>query len=196
MFGDTPPVAVMDVATNDKFVSAISFGNERLARQKLPPVTLLSKMSPIDEADNGQVAPDTAVDLAGDSIVTDSLLQMTSLSSGSNNKQDHAVVDPSSSIEADSIDEGDDVPTVDPSTTVVVGKRSEDMDRVIMELTQAVIKSRSRNVDTMTKAMKSSNGLRRNGIRNSVSENDSLATLIRALSYNKLIITRLIRFEP
>ncbi len=180
MFGGKPAKGVMDVTRNERYVSSINFGDENLSRQRLPPVTevpgaeaaaaaaaaaatagaaaatTIRVLPPIGEGDNNLERSD----LFEDSIVTDSLLQMTSLSSKERKEEDSedggAVR--SSSVEADSIEAERlrrERRVSDEARRLGLAGRTEDMDRVIKELTQAVVNSK--NVATITRAMKYNN---------------------------------------
>ena len=186
MFGGQPTGNVLTVLKNDEYVRAIDFGDDRLLKQKRPPVTYKDNrcfgiryhhqqrgMSPIGESGRESRQQD--------SIVTDSLLQMTSLSSeNKNNKTDN---------DEDFFDEDllkeddDDVPdAITPANPLGLHK-NEDMDKVIKELTQAVIKSR--NVSTLTKAM-SRNHRQASAMHGSTSSDGSRKSLRRSRLRNSV----------
>ncbi len=180
-----------------RYVSAIHFGDEKLSRQRLPPVTeVATSTTPASMATTIRVMPAIGEENAdeisyaenfehsndfGDSIVTDSLLQMTSLSSKEQQQHQDVNIVHANQMESDSLEqevveeEGDTARRTSQSSAVGMARKSEDMDKVIMELTQAVIKSR--NISTITKAMKNNShgrnrSFRRGQIlRNSVSLN-------------------------
>ena len=121
----------LSVSRNGTFVRSIQFNKPMLFKQSRVPRMLESQLTPIGEVQNDSKFME-------DSIVTDALLQMTSFSSAK--------------IEDDSIEE------VDEEESPEEHQIKEDMDKVIAELTQAVIKSK--NVSTLTRAMNSKNSLR------------------------------------
>ncbi len=150
--GPMPHVNMLEVARDEKYVTSIKFGYERTAKTEdvAGNVSGLKKFGGKDGGKDGggddhdtavvgmryrQIASPVGEGYAGgpDSIVTDSLLQLTSLSPNGD-----VVV-----MEADSIEEmAKQSPVKAPGP-----RRSEDMDRVIKELTQAVIKSRYCTMD-------------------------------------------------
>ena len=131
------------VSRNGSFVRSIQFNNKvapRMGSAMLrKPRMLETQLSPI-----GEVQDDSKIQ---DSIVTDKLLQMTSFSSN-NHKSSEDDLDHDKELESP--------------------KKKEDMDKVIAELTQAVMKSK--NVTTLTRAMntKESSLSRGSKLRNSL----------------------------
>ena len=93
----------------------------------------------------GEVQDDSKLQ---DSIVTDSLLQMTSFSNDSNE-----------TVLAANVDNGE--PLSPDSLQVNSQQRKEDMDKVIAELTQAVMKSK--NITTLQRAMTKKSNSSNNG---------------------------------
>ena len=93
----------------------------------------------------GEVQDDSKLQ---DSIVTDSLLQMTSFSNDSNETVLAANIDNDECLSPDSLQ-------------VNSQQRKEDMDRVIEELTQAVMKSK--NITTLQRAMTKKSNSSNNG---------------------------------
>ena len=93
----------------------------------------------------GEVQDDSKLQ---DSIVTDSLLQMTSFSNDSNE-----------TVLAANVDNGE--PLSPDSLQVNSQQRKEDMDKVIEELTQAVMKSK--NITTLQRAMTKKSNSSNNG---------------------------------
>ena len=86
MFGGRPSSGAFDVSRDSRFVAAIHFGDEKLSRLATPPVVSKIKRNGTKEGKGEKVqglkyARDLKEEEAQhDSIVTDSLLQMTSLS--------------------------------------------------------------------------------------------------------------------
>lgn len=132
MFG-RPPDNVMEVAKNDRFVSSIKFGDNKPKSYRFGDACKENDENcfGIKSYHNLEMNVDPH-----DSIVTDSLLQMTSFSTDSKLGKD----------------EDEDEEELRKSDALAGIRKTEDMDNVIKELTQAVM--RSRNVSTLTKAMK------------------------------------------
>jgi len=138
MFSGQPGAAILDVARDPRYVGAIHFGDDRLRRQRVAPTIMNDggqhrrTMSTIGEEE----------DVESDSLVTDSILQMTSLTSGERPPTKDAAQE---------------------EAVAVTPRKSEDMDAVIRELAQAVAKSR--NVSTLTKAVGGRGGFLRRSAR-------------------------------
>lgn len=150
--GSSSPDSAVSVVRNGEFVKDIQFGPSNKMMQlrpnnkvrpagpslKVPKMLQLDAhktfhyrdMSPIGEVASQEGSSVPHHKDSKDSIVTEALLQMTSFSTTTNH-------------ESNDDGEGDNLPG---------SKKSEDMDKVIAELTQAVMKSR--NVTTLTRAMK------------------------------------------
>lgn len=176
MFGDKPGPHVFNVVRNGGFVSSIQFGGSKSLKRPIHPRLgpqnskergfgiAHTQLSPIDEM---QVDYETNAGM-DDSIVTDSLLQLTSFSP--------AIVKPqlntnrTNAFSGQIPDEQDEDEAIYPPSGMV--RKNENMDNVIRELTQAVIKSRNRS--TLTRAMGSkastqrSSSSRRTYLRNSI----------------------------
>ena len=122
------PQRFTNVSRNGSFVRSIQFGKNKVTPRMGSSMILRNKvprmLEPTQLSPIGEVQDDSKI--FQDSIVTDKLLQMTSFSSNPNKSED----DPDDDQES---------------------PRKEDMDKVIAELTQAVMKSK--NVTTLTRAM-------------------------------------------
>lgn len=183
MFGGRPGNVVMDVARNELYVSGIHFVPPRL-------------MTPIGEASLEQnVTTNTTTDSSThgtgselmafqdsghDSIVTEALLRMTSPVISDKEGQVHGGLREGEEAE----EEAAAAVSVVPGDHGLMIRRNEDMDRVIQELSHAVVKSR--NVATLTKAMSKKNNhesLTNKGSTSSVSlsRKQKLRNSIRAL---------------
>lgn len=120
------PKSTLDVARNGHFVHGVYLGGPKRIIMGSSVLRSRAFLTPIGEV------PDSDSKIMQDSIVTDALLQMTSFSNGE---------------ELITSAETDKAATED---------IKEDMDRVIAELTQAVMKSK--NVTTLTRAMNKNGG--------------------------------------
>ncbi|TRY67672.1 hypothetical protein TCAL_03096 [Tigriopus californicus] len=175
MFGEKPGPHVFNVVRNGGFVSSIQFGGAKSIKRPIHPrlgphsskerVFGIShkQLSPIDEM---QVDYETNAGM-DDSIVTDSLLQLTSFSPAIANPELKG--DRTGGFLGHIVEDQDDDEAIYPPSGMV--RKNENMDNVIRELTQAVIKSRNRS--TLTRAMGSKasgqrSSSRRTYLRNSI----------------------------
>ena len=197
MFGGKTPLNLFDVARNENYVSKIQIGSDgKIGQTIAPPLPdkkvfglRYRRMSPI-----GEIASHNQ-----DSIVTDSLLQMTSFSSSqvitttssvsrSNSFSHETITEEEYGPEDDDIDDDIDILNDDneddqESSPIKPGfgmvKKNEDMDKVIKELSQAVI--RSRNVSTLTRAMAINGSSALGSVRSSFKRNNRLRNSAKAL---------------
>eukprot|EP00095_Tigriopus_kingsejongensis_P004836 maker-scaffold713_size108309-snap-gene-0.12 protein:Tk04836 transcript:maker-scaffold713_size108309-snap-gene-0.12-mRNA-1 annotation:"hypothetical protein L798_06166" len=161
MFGNQPGPNVFNVIRNAGFVSRIQFGGARSLKPPLGPRLSHERSKPLSPIHENYVFHEAG---PNDSIVTESLLQLTSFNPTESNRSSSEIT---SRLEVYDV-EGDDEAICPPSGML---RKNEDMDNVIRELTQAVIKSRNRS--TLTKAMGSrlsnpQSSMRRTYLRNSI----------------------------
>ena len=168
MFAGKPLHSIVEVAQNEQFVSKIQIGNSQIqiGRQGKPTAKqsvivdvneeLVS--SPLEFSLNVQeeVSFEPNFDrseLTHDSIVTEALLQMTSLSSEPKPATIHEKVN-SEKNELPSPSASKSQEVILPGATGMVIHKNEDMNRVIQELTMAMMKQK--NVNTLTNAVRKS----------------------------------------
>ena len=211
MFGGKTPLNLFDVARNENYVSRIQIGSgniqssnpldiQQLQQKQQQQQQQLSsdnkrvyglryrRMSPIGETMQEQPTSP----LSPDSIVTDSLLQMTSFSSSQvvtttsvSTGYEPAILEEEQDFHEDDDDidedildqEGGNSSPVKPGFGMV--KKNEDMDKVIKELSQAV--TRSRNVSTLTRAMAINGSSALGSVRSSFKRNQRLRNSAKAL---------------